>query len=101
MAFEGWAIVEIMGHRRLAGHVTEESIAGAPMLRIDIPGPLGPGDVKATQYYGGASLFSLTPTTEEHARKEANPPEWKPYQLPAPEDEETEDDETEPAEPTT
>ena len=35
--FEGWAIVELMGHRRLAGYVTETELAGAPMLRLDVP----------------------------------------------------------------
>lgn len=81
MAFEGWAIVEIMGHRRLAGYVSEVSIAGAAMLRVDIAGKEPGSSPKATQFYGGASLFCLTPTTEENARKEANPSAWTPYQL--------------------
>lgn len=34
-AFEGWAIVELMGHRRLAGFVREVSMFGASMLRLD------------------------------------------------------------------
>ena len=76
-------MLEIMGHRRIAGRVTEETIAGAIMLRVDIPGPNAGDPAKATQYYGGASLFCMTPTTEELARKEANPPKWEPtpYQL--------------------
>jgi len=76
VGYEGWAIVEIMGHRRLAGHVSEATIAGAPMLRIDVPGKEEGAPPKATQFYGGASIFCLTPTTEELARREANPPEW-------------------------
>jgi hypothetical protein len=81
--FEGWAVLEILGHRRVAGYESEATIAGAVMLRIDIPGPNAGDPVKATQYYGGSSLFCLTPTTEELARKEANPPQWAPttYQL--------------------
>src|SRR5262245_4954119 len=35
--FEGWAVLELMGHRRLGGYLREVSIAGAGMLRIDIP----------------------------------------------------------------
>lgn len=35
--FEGWAIVELMGHRRLGGYVHEVELAGAAMLRIDVP----------------------------------------------------------------
>lgn len=36
--FEGWAIVELMGHRRLGAWVSEAEIGGASMLRLDIPG---------------------------------------------------------------
>jgi hypothetical protein len=78
MSFEGWAILEVMGHRRLAGHVSEVTIAGAQMLRIDIPGPTEADPVKATQFYPGSSVFCLTPTTEETTRREANPPKWEP-----------------------
>jgi len=35
--FEGWCVLELMGHRRLAGYVSEQEIAGADMLRIDVP----------------------------------------------------------------
>lgn len=35
--FEGWAILELMGHRRLGGYLTEQEIAGAAFIRIDIP----------------------------------------------------------------
>lgn len=71
--FEEWAVVEIMGHRRLAGRVTEERIAGADLLRVDIPA----GDAFTTQYYGGSSIFCLTPVTEQVARAAAarNQPE--------------------------
>jgi hypothetical protein len=36
-AFEGWAIVELMGHRRLGAYVRETELAGAAMLRLDVP----------------------------------------------------------------
>lgn len=35
--FKEWAIVELMGHRRLGAFVSEQVIAGAPLLRIDVP----------------------------------------------------------------
>lgn len=64
--FEGWAILELMGHRRLGGFVTETEMAGAGVLRIDVPGE---GDeVYATQFYSPGSMYCLTPTTEEAAR---------------------------------
>jgi len=65
--FDSWAIVELMGHRKLGGRVTEQVIAGAPLLRIDVPEvPEQPG---FTQFYGPSSIYSLTPTSEEIARK--------------------------------
>ncbi|MGE5801580.1 MAG: hypothetical protein ACM358_04945 [Gemmatimonadota bacterium] len=62
--FEGWAIVELMGHRKLAGHVSEVTIAGAAMLRLDVP-----SEPPVTQFYGGAAIYCITPTSEELARR--------------------------------
>jgi len=59
-AFEGWAILELMGHRKLAGYVTEQQIGGAAFLRIDVP-----GEKAATQFYSPAAIYCITPTTEE------------------------------------
>jgi hypothetical protein len=61
-----WTILELMGHRRLAGWVTEQEIAGKGFLRIDIPGPDG---ATATQFYSPDSVYGMTPTTEEIARR--------------------------------
>lgn len=35
--YEGWAILELIGHRRLAGEVSEVTMYGSSMLRIDVP----------------------------------------------------------------
>lgn len=60
-----WGILELMGHVKLAGYITEEELFGKKMGRIDIPH--GDGDV--TQYFGGDSVYRLTPCTEDTARK--------------------------------
>lgn len=64
--FAEWAIVELMGHRRLAGKLTEQTIAGFGFLRLDIPGD----DDKppATQIFAPSSVYAITPCTEETAR---------------------------------
>jgi len=51
--FKEWAILELMGHRRLAGLVSEQQIGGASFIRIDIPGKDGPllSEFQATQFY--------------------------------------------------
>jgi hypothetical protein len=67
--FEGWAILEIMGHRRLAGWLTEQEIAGHGFLRIDVPvGGGEEGDV-ASQFYSPSSVYAITPCSEEIARE--------------------------------
>jgi hypothetical protein len=63
--FEEWAILELMGHRRLAGKVTDAVIGGAAFIRIDIPGKDGK---KTTEFYSPAAVYCITPTTEEIAR---------------------------------
>jgi hypothetical protein len=68
--FEGWVILELMGHRRLAGFLSEQAIGGASFLRIDVPAPDGKGNT-ATQFYTGSAVYCITPVTEELARKVA------------------------------
>ena len=61
-----WAVVELMGHRKLAGLVSEEIRFGVPMCRIDVPAN---GEIAAfTQLYGGASIYAMTPVSEKAVR---------------------------------
>ena len=68
-SFEGWAIVEIMGHRRLAGYCSEAEMYGAKFLRIDCYGNPDSQNPTETQFYGANSVYCLTPTTEDTARR--------------------------------
>ena len=65
-SFSSWAIVEVMGHSRYAGHVTEQAIAGASFVRVDVPAT----DKQAafTKLLGASSIFCITPCDEEVAR---------------------------------
>lgn len=68
--FEGWAVLELMGHRRLVGYVRETTLAGAGVLRIDVLNTVGGGSAEpATQFYPPSALYCLTPCTEEAARR--------------------------------
>ena len=62
-----WAIVELMGHVKIAGYLTEEERFGAKMGRLEIPRADPPG--YTTQFFGGSSVYRITPTTEGIARK--------------------------------
>ena len=68
--FEGWCVLELMGHRKLGGFVSEATIGGGWFIRIDVPGTTEhPG---ATQFYAPAAVYGITPTTEEIARRLAS-----------------------------
>lgn len=68
--FEIWGICEIMGHQRIAGRMSEETIAGVVMLRVDIPDAKDTS-VFRTVYQGGQSLYAVHPTDEASARAAA------------------------------
>lgn len=86
--YEGFAIVELMGHRRLGGRVSQAEQYGVAMLRVDVPGD--DGETIATQFCGGSSIYALTPCSEAAAQAVAksNRPQpvthWEMPQLEAP-----------------
>jgi hypothetical protein len=91
--FEGWAVVDVMGHQRYIGFVTTEAYGQAVLFRIDVPAleerervtkgpeyldsryvPAGttvkegavPG---VTKLIGSGSIYCITPCTKEAALK--------------------------------
>jgi hypothetical protein len=91
--FEGWAVVEIMGHNREIGYVTTEYFGGPALFRIDQPElpertytlkrpeyidgesrPTGTRVKRAaipgkTCFVGPPAIFRITPVTEEAAKE--------------------------------
>lgn len=64
--FECWGHVEIMGHSQIAGRLSEQSIGGRVMLRVDVP--LEDGSFR-TEFIGGSAIFRVTPADEAIVRK--------------------------------
>lgn len=63
-----WMFVELLGHHKLAGFVTEEQKWGQVLLRIDIPTGVKDGKmVFTTQWYGTHALYCATPILESDA----------------------------------
>lgn len=62
--FDQWCVVELMGHMRLGGKLTEEEHFGIKLGRLDIPNKEGGS---STQYFGANAIFRIIPTTEEIA----------------------------------
>lgn len=89
--FDGWAIVDVMGHQRYVGYVTTEAYGQAVLFRIDVPaldereretkrpGYVGdrwvPAGTKVkegavagyTKLVGSGSIYTITPCTKETA----------------------------------
>jgi hypothetical protein len=81
--FDSWAIVELMGHVRMAGRLTEEERFGGKMGRLDVP----KDDGFVTTYFTAGSVYRIVPTTEEIARSVASHNQPRPvslYELPKP-----------------
>lgn len=76
--FKTWAIVEVMGHKSYSGFVTAETIAGAAMLRIDVP----PTSTLAgfTKYLSMQAIYGISPCTEETARARAEGTKATPFE---------------------
>lgn len=67
--FGGWMILELMGHRRMAGLVTDVEVAGSRFLRIDVYGEdTTTTEPLITQYYSPSAIYCITPTREQLAR---------------------------------
>lgn len=94
--FECWALVELMGHQRIVGKCTEQTIAGGAMLRVDVPNP--DGNTRFTRFYGTAAIYAIHPMVKEEAILYAQQMDTEPAfaysvrQLMAPKEDEDEKD---------
>lgn len=86
-SFNTWAIVEVLGHKKVAGFVTEQTFGSAALIRVDVPetqqperrgyvgnrwGAIAPRTTGAySKLIGVGSIYCITPCTEEVARKAA------------------------------
>lgn len=60
-----WAILELFGHTKTAGEISEQQIAGANFVRIDVPAESG----AHTRFYNPSAIYGITPVSEEIARE--------------------------------
>lgn len=68
-----WAIVEIFGHQRIAGFLSEQTIGGQSFVRVDVPELPGGSDsygrptgaiAAHSKLYGGSAIYAITPVDE-------------------------------------
>lgn len=57
------AVVELLGHQRIAGFVSEIQVAGSPFLNVEVPSC---DDREGfTRYYSPSAIYCINPTTEQ------------------------------------
>lgn len=59
-----WAIVELMGHQRIAGQLSEHNIGGS-FLRVDVPAVNGRQGF--TKLYGQSAIYAISFVDEDTA----------------------------------
>ncbi len=83
--FQEWSLVELFGHSRIVGHVTEQSLAGVGMIRVEVPA--SNGNPAFTRFFHPNAIYSLSPIGETEARALLISPHYrnepvKRYELP-------------------
>ncbi len=67
-----WAIIELFGHQRIAGYMTEQVIGGQGFIRVDVPEIAADGSQQAiqphTKFYGPGAVYAINPVDESLAR---------------------------------
>ena len=63
--FSHWALVELMGHQRIAGLAEEVSIAGKGFIRVDVPNEKG--EILFSRFYSPDAIYCVSPTDKQIA----------------------------------
>lgn len=73
-----FAVVEMMGHRKVVGKISESDIGLSSLLRVDVLN--SQGEFERTEYIGQGSIYCLTIVTEQAAlaaaAKNSPSPTW-------------------------
>lgn len=69
---KAWALVELFGHQRIVGFLSQQTFGTGVLFRVDVPDLLKDGEVKRvgfTRYFGLSAIYSITPVSEEVVRQ--------------------------------
>lgn len=84
--FESWAVVELFGHSRIAGLVTEAEIGGCSFVRVDVPKDDVADGFLFTRFLGNGAIYAINIVDEPIAREAAKRIQARPvygYEIPA------------------
>ena len=69
---KSWALVELFGHQRIVGYLSQQSFGTGVLFRVDVPDLTSSGkSIRAgfTRYFGLSAIYSITPISEEMVRQ--------------------------------
>jgi hypothetical protein len=77
--FEQWAIIDLFGHTRIAGKISEQVIGGCSFVRVDVPEI--DGHQPFTKLYGQGAIYGMLFVDEETATGAAKIMQEKPVDV--------------------
>ena len=86
---KSWALVELFGHQKIVGYLSQQTFGTGVLFRVDVPDLLKDGTLVRrgfTRYFGLSAIYSITPCDETMVRKmlphvDGTPGEARPLSL--------------------
>ncbi len=66
---EQFAVVEMMGHRKIAGRIMQSELAPGALIRVDVFG--ANGEIERTEHVGSSAIYDITICSEQTAKAAA------------------------------
>lgn len=67
--FDVWALIELFGHQKMAGRVTEITFGGSTFLQVQVPETAK--NPEFTRLLNPSAIYAINPLDEESARNYA------------------------------
>ena len=61
-----FAVVEMMGHRKIAGEIKQSELAPGALIRVDVFG--ANGEIERTEHVGSSAIYDITICSEQTAK---------------------------------
>lgn len=68
---KSWALVELFGHQRIVGFLSQQTFGSGVLFRVDVPDLTKNGKTVRpgfTRYFGISAIYSITPIDESTVR---------------------------------
>jgi hypothetical protein len=69
---KSWALVELFGHQRIVGYLSQQTFGTGVLFRVDVPDLSKDEKIVRrgfTRYFGLSAIYSITPVDEDTVRR--------------------------------